>query len=210
MKYGPTFFPTHREIEIFHNIVITLRGEHGYVSKGLVKGALEWAMTDVYNFIPFPSLLSKAAAIMYAYTCFHPYSDGNKRTALLATSFFLELNACSLEIPNDAPEFARELAMRTIDTSNHDPMVEIRRVEDWLRRYTKRPFSSRFNYAQMASEAIKEGLKGDVYLSERLMSTPSILMWGIEKADKLRRFLPGKTVRLFPDNFALRLLIERV
>lgn len=191
MSHGPVFFPTARVVDVFHRIVITQRGEAGYVSEGLVKGALEWAMTDVYKFIPFPSLLLKAAALMYAYTCFHPYSDGNKRTALMATSFFLELNSYSLEIPDDAPEFARELALRTLDTTEHDPSFEIKRVAKWLRNYIKQPFWKRFNYAWRASKAIKRRLSGDVYINEEIMSNMSIFMWTIEQAEKLAKFLPS-------------------
>ena len=159
MNYGPTFFPTTQDIEVFHDIAISQRGETGYVSKGLVKGALEWAMTDIYDFIPFPSLLLKAAAMMYAYTCFHPFADGNKRTALMATSFFLSLNACSFNIPDKAPDFARELAIRTIDTMGHDPTVEISRVSYWLKKNTRRTFMNRFGYARRAKKAVAKGYR---------------------------------------------------
>jgi death-on-curing protein len=191
VKHGPIFFPTTRDVDVFHRVVIAQRGEAGYVTKGLVEGSLEWAMTDVYKFIPFPSLLLKAAALMYAYTCFHPYSDGNKRTALMTTAFFLELNSYSLDIPDDAPEFARELALRTLDTAGHDPSLEIRRVGTWLRMRVRQPFRKRLDYAQRARTAIKLGLSGDVYVCEHIMSRLNIAMWAIEAGMKFRRFLPS-------------------
>ena len=192
MNHGPIFFPTARDVDVFHRIVIAQRGEAGYVSEGLVKGALEWAMTDVYKFIPFPSLLLKAGALMYAYTCFHPYSDGNKRTALMTTSFFFELNSYSLDIPDDAPEFARELALRTLDTAGHDPSFEIKRVADWLKNYVRQPFRGRFSYIRRANKAIKLGLSGDVYIREDIMSRLNIVMWAIKEAEiKFRTFLPN-------------------
>jgi death-on-curing protein len=192
VNHGPIFFPTARDVDVFHRVVIAQRGEAGYVSEGLVKGALEWAMTDVYKFIPFPSLLLKAGALMYAYTCFHPYSDGNKRTALMTTSFFFELNSYSLDIPDDAPEFARELALRTLDTAGHDPSFEIRRVGDWLKNYVGQPFRSRFSYIRRANKAIKLGLSGDVYIREDIMSRLNIVTWAIEQAEiKFRKFLPN-------------------
>ncbi|MGA8855655.1 MAG: Fic family protein [Candidatus Bathyarchaeia archaeon] len=201
MKYGPTFFPTTQDIEVFHAIAISQRGESGYVSKGLVKGALEWAMTDVYDFIPFPSLLLKAAALMYAYTCFHPYADGNKRTALMATSFFLDLNACSFDIPDNAPEFARELAVRTIDTMAHEPTVEISRVSHWLKENTKRTFMNRFDYAQRTKKALRRGLSGDIYISDELMSNPQRLIWAIEKAGEFGILPRRELVREFSAGF---------
>ncbi len=158
------------------------RGERGYVSQGLVKGALEWAMTDVYNFIPFPSLLRKASALMYAYVCFHPFSDGNKRTSLMAASFFLSLNACQFDIPDGAPEFLRELAVRTVDNPNHEPVHEVNRVSEWMRKYTKRTFWDSFDYARKAKNALKRGLKGDVYLTEELMPHQLRFHWGLGAA----------------------------
>jgi len=174
--------------------MIAQRGEAGYVSEGLVQGALDWAMTDVYQFIPFPSLLLKAAALMYAYTCFHPFADGNKRTALMTTSFFLEINSYFFDIPDDAPEFAKELALRTLDTREHEPSFEIRRVAEWLRNYVHQPFSARFNYAQRASRAIRRELSGDVCISEEIMPRNIIIMWAIEQGMKFARFLPSDVV----------------
>jgi len=126
--------------------------------------------------------LLKAAALTYSYTCFHPYADGNKRTALMATSFFLDLNACSFSIPDNAPEFARELAMRTIDTMSHDPTVEISRVSHWLKENTRRAFMNRFSYARRTKKALARGLSGDIYIDDELMSPPQRLIWAIEKA----------------------------
>jgi death-on-curing protein len=214
VKYGPTFFPTTQDVEVFHYIAISQRGESGYVSKGLVKGALEWAMTNVYNFIPFPSLLLKAAALMYAYTCFHPFADGNKRTALMATSFFLDLNACSFNIPDNAPEFARELAMRTIDTMNHEPTVEISRVSHWLKENTRRTLMDRFSYAQRTKKALLRGLSGDIYVSDELMSHEQRFIWAIEKASEfgiLTRLehLPAFRASITTSTFRLGVTIEK-
>ncbi len=145
-------------------------------------------MTDIYNYVPFPSLLLKAAALMYAYVCFHPFSDGNKRTALMTTSFFLNLNACHLNIPDNAPEFARDLAMRTIDDMDHEPATEVNRVSGWLKTHVKRTFWAGFDYAQKAKSAIKQGLSGDIYLTEDLMPHQARLVWGLESAINMGPF----------------------
>ena len=64
MRRGPIFFPHQLHVEAFHEVVIRQRGERGYQSRGLVTGTIEWARTHVYNFEPFPSLLTKAAALL--------------------------------------------------------------------------------------------------------------------------------------------------
>ncbi len=103
------------------------------MSKGMVEGCIEWVKTDVYNFIPFPSLLAKASALAYAYINFHPFTDGNKRTALMTTAFFFFINGYTLKITDDAPEFTKEVAKRTADTAEHSVATEINRISDWLR-----------------------------------------------------------------------------
>ncbi len=94
---------------------------------------MEWAKTDVFNFVPFPTLLKRAAAMMYAYISFHPFADGNKRTGLMTTSFFFLINGYTFRITDDAPEFAVETAKRCEAEGGHSISVEIERIEKWLR-----------------------------------------------------------------------------
>ncbi|NJK78390.1 MAG: type II toxin-antitoxin system death-on-curing family toxin [Chloroflexaceae bacterium] len=52
--------------------------------------------TDLY-----PDLPTKAAALVYGIIRNHPFSDGNKRTALVALAVLLELNGATLTATND-------------------------------------------------------------------------------------------------------------
>ncbi len=72
-------YPTRQFVQDFHDLLIKERGDQGWMSKGMVDGCIEWVKTDVFNFVPFPGLLTKAGALMYAYINFHPFTDGNKR-----------------------------------------------------------------------------------------------------------------------------------
>ena len=99
----------------------------------MVEGSIEWVKTDVYQYIPFPSLLSKISALMYAYINFHPFTDGNKRTALMTTAFFCFINGYEMNITDDAPEFTKNVAMRTADNPDHNTALEIHNISDWLR-----------------------------------------------------------------------------
>ena len=67
--------------------------------------------TYVYNFEPFPHILQKAAVLFESIIRFHPFTDGNKRTALLTIYYFLLWNGYKLVIPNDAAEFALKVAV---------------------------------------------------------------------------------------------------
>jgi len=125
-------YPTVPYVEEIHDAVIKHRGTGGWTTKSLVDIGIEWARTRVYDYSPFPTLLMRAAAILYAHISFHPFADGNKRTALLTTKFFLFANGYDLEITDDAPEFTRDLAARCLDRQG-DPMSEIQGIVEWFR-----------------------------------------------------------------------------
>jgi hypothetical protein len=97
-------------------------------------------MTDIYGLRPFPSVIDKAAALMYSIAVFHPFSDGNKRTALLAAFFFLYFNGYQFEISNDAVDFLIKIGNREIK----DEKI----VAEWLRKRVHRPLLLRI-FAQI-------------------------------------------------------------
>ena len=125
-------YPTTSYVEEIHEAVIKHRGTGGWTTKSLVDIGIEWARTRVYNYSPFPTLLMRAAAILYGYISFHPFADGNKRTALLTTKLFLFANGYDFQITDDAPEFTRDLAARCLDRQS-DPMSEIQGIVEWFR-----------------------------------------------------------------------------
>lgn len=128
-------YPAASYVEEIHDAVIRQRGSGGWVSRGMLDVGIEWAKTEVYEYSPFPGVLLRAAAMMYAYIAFHPFADGNKRTALLATKLFLFANGYDFQITEDAPEFTRDLAQRCLDRQSHTVVMdEIQRVAVWLRR----------------------------------------------------------------------------
>jgi len=137
-------FPSVLEVEAFHDTAISRRGTKGYMSRGMVKGSIEWAATAVYQTEPFPTLILKASALMYGFINFHPFADGNKRTALITTSYFLYLNGYRMFIPDDAPEFTRDIAVRCQSNENHSIDDEINTIGKWIQENTYRDFRMRF------------------------------------------------------------------
>jgi len=84
-------------------------GEHGVLTRGAVRSALERARWG-----PFPcgdSLAARAAFILRGIAQDHPFADGNKRTALAVTLAFLEWNGASFAGRQDTlSEFVLEIA----------------------------------------------------------------------------------------------------
>jgi death-on-curing protein len=107
----------------FHEILVSLYKQTEYpitlgYSEGMVQVCIERPITDIYNFIPFPQLLHKATILMETIINFHPFVDGNKRVALLATYFFLYWNGYDLIIPEDAADFTIDIAKGTYNLND--------------------------------------------------------------------------------------------
>jgi death-on-curing protein len=171
------FYPTSEEVETLHGIIIEQRGTRGWMSKGMVKGCLEWASTYVFNMRPFPTLLSQASALMYGFISFHPFADGNKRTALMTTAFFLFLNGHSLEIKEDAPDFTKRVAERCLDSA-HDTDEEIARIAGWILKNTTSGGVTR----QLYKIKLKNPLFGE------LLMLFAVQFWNAGVREVFRRF----------------------
>lgn len=104
----------------------------GY-NEGMIEVCIERPQTQIYDFIPFPHFLHKAAVLMEAIINFHPFTDGNKRVALLATFYFLHWNGYDFIIPKDADDFAIEVAKGE---------KKLNDILSWLWAHSKRGFRS--------------------------------------------------------------------
>jgi death-on-curing protein len=87
-----------------HELLIAeFGGMRGITEEGF--GRLEAAaaapLASMFGVDIYASLPEKAAALCQAIVRAHPFSDGNKRVALVALSVFLELNGAALAAGND-------------------------------------------------------------------------------------------------------------
>ena len=126
-----TLAPSILAIKEIHSTFIRQYGVDGYMCEGMVSGCLERAMTYIYDFKPFPKLFMKAAAVLYSFITFHPFVDGNKRTAFETTKMFLRLNGYELlTSAEDGVTFTRAIAERRI--------TDIDKIATWLQKHSKR------------------------------------------------------------------------
>lgn len=81
------------ELTVIHEQVIeTTGGVHGLINPGGIESALARPFLTVDKKEMFPSLEEKIAALIEGIIIFHPFIDGNKRTALVAADVCLRLN----------------------------------------------------------------------------------------------------------------------
>jgi death-on-curing protein len=94
------------EILIIHELVIEeTGGEHGVINPGALESALARPFTSFGGKDLFSDLWSKVAAMIHSIMAFHPFIDGNKRTALVAADVCLRLNGYRLTPSEEVEPF---------------------------------------------------------------------------------------------------------
>lgn len=78
-------------------------GLQGILSPGAAESAILRPFTTFGGQELFPSLSAKVAALVHSLIAFHPFADGNKRTALVSADVCLRLNGYRL-VPGHAVE----------------------------------------------------------------------------------------------------------
>lgn len=79
---------------------IAVGGDPGVRDLGLLDSACHRPSSTVFGEDAYPSLTLKAAALLHSLTANHPFVDGNKRTAWLATVVFLRDNGALVTAPD--------------------------------------------------------------------------------------------------------------
>ena len=119
-------YVTVAEAEAIHSTEIErFGGTPGIRDRGLLKAALIRPKTGRYT-----DLIDQAAALWEGLAQHRPFMDGNKRTALAVTSFFLAQNGMIMTADRNK-SYAFSVMMQEARTSEHDPVAR------WLRANTK-------------------------------------------------------------------------
>jgi death-on-curing protein len=93
-----------RDLLVIHqSLLLEFGGMPGITEAGF--GRLETAAAvpqqSMFGADLYPTLADKGAALLHAIIRNHPFSDGNKRVAVVALVVLLQLNGAALEASND-------------------------------------------------------------------------------------------------------------
>jgi len=100
-------------------------GRHVLRERGLLESAVARPQASAFGADAYPDLVTKAAALLHSLVLNHPFIDGNKRTAVLATLVFLDLNGCVVRWDQrEALDFMLSLAQHQIEM--HDVIAFLR------------------------------------------------------------------------------------
>ena len=67
-------------------------GRHVLRDRGLLESAVSRPQASAFGADAYPDLVCKASALLHSLVLNHAFLDGNKRTAVLSTLVFLDLN----------------------------------------------------------------------------------------------------------------------
>ena len=91
-------FPTIEEVIAIHDLLIQeIGGAHGLRDEGALAYAVLRPQMGYYD-----GLIEEAAALMESLSQNHPFVDGNKRVAFVATDAFLRMNGSYIDCRRDA------------------------------------------------------------------------------------------------------------
>lgn len=83
---------------------------------GLLESAVARPQASAFGTDAYPDLASKAAALLHSLVLNHAFIDGNKRTAVLSTLVFLDLNGYMVRWDQqEALDFLLRLAAHQIE-----------------------------------------------------------------------------------------------
>ena len=122
---------TAQQILNLHEAVIEeTGGSHGVRDQGAVLGLEQLPRQTVFGKDAYHTVFLKAAVYCRNIIFGHPFVDGNKRTAVLVSSVFLERNGYELAVPEGSVE---EFALRVISGR-----LALEEIADWFESNTKR------------------------------------------------------------------------
>jgi len=115
-------------VKDIHEVVIkTTGGARGIRSEGTLQLCLNRPFERVYGHDYYPTVFNKAGALLYFIAGpFHPFVDGNKRTALAAITYFLFVNGYTFNMPKDFVEFTYSIAENQIRSKS--------KISKWIQK----------------------------------------------------------------------------
>jgi death-on-curing protein len=118
-----------RELVLIHELVINATGGvHGIINPVALESALLRPFSSFAGKEHYPDMCSKTAAFIHSLIVFHPFADGNKRTAFVAAEVILKLNGYGIKPGKENEDFFWAIA-------RGEKSVE--EIKEWLKNHSE-------------------------------------------------------------------------
>jgi death-on-curing protein len=126
-----TIFLTLEQVLVIHeDQVVRYGGTSGLRDLTLLESAIFRPQSSFGGEDLYSTVFVKAAALAHSLILNHPFIDGNKRTGVVSSLVFLEINGYSLDVTQDQlVEMALKIATKVFD---------IEEIADWIKRNSKK------------------------------------------------------------------------
>jgi len=115
-------------LRLHFQVIEDFGGSHGVHDEGRLESVVEAPKQTVFGAEQYPSVFDKAAVYLRNIIGDHPFSDGNKRTAITVSAIFLKRNGYDLNPnPLDLEEFTIRVAAQNLTT---------KKIALWFERHT--------------------------------------------------------------------------
>lgn|SRR5699024_953104 len=95
------YFDVHHALEVQNYIIENSGGKKGIINQGLLESVLEHVKNDLY----YPALEDKVCHLFFSINKNHTFNDGNKRSSIVLSAYFLEINGADFLVDR----FIREM-----------------------------------------------------------------------------------------------------
>jgi death-on-curing protein len=114
-------------VRVHDNIVRRYGGALGIIDIHILEAALSRPSAGLSDGTElFPDTVSKAAALMESLIKYHPFVDGNKRTAVIAASLFLSENGYVFNFGD------KEIEKFTLEVA--ESRLSLEEIKEWIRK----------------------------------------------------------------------------
>jgi death-on-curing protein len=115
-------------LRLHFQVIEDFGGSHGARDERRLLSVVEAPKLEAFGVEQYPTILEKAAVYLRNIIGDHPFTDGNKRTAVTACGIFLRRNSRTLKAsPQDLEDFALRVA------TDH---LEITQIANWLQEHS--------------------------------------------------------------------------
>ena len=101
MSTEPVFLSVENILAIHARMIAEFGGAEGVADHGMLESAVAMPTAAFAGEFLHGSLPAMAAAYLFHICKSHPFTDGNKRTAVVAAEIFLNINGMQLDVSNE-------------------------------------------------------------------------------------------------------------
>lgn len=116
------------DVVFIHDYILEKSGGLPHIQdRGLLESAVNKPHTHLFGVERYKNSFTKAAALLEAIALYHPFNDGNKRTAMAAAVLFLHLHDIETSFTNKEYE---TFMLRVVEER-----LSIKVIAEWLRQH---------------------------------------------------------------------------